>query len=133
MEQLARLSEDLKNNAAEQQKSSQAEVPDVTKTASNQPLTAPKRGQSEYVEFVEPMHSNKLRGVETMEKRVPAVNGGAHGLNAMAGSSNVAFVGRCIPGIPPVGVGKVKGPACNPRLAHVASNANKTRDRKKSS
>ncbi|KAH7728142.1 Protein cab-1 [Aphelenchoides avenae] len=98
LDQLARLSQDLKNAATdgssgnEAPKASQAEVPDVTKTANDQPMTAPKRGQSEYVEFVEPMHSNKLRGVETMEKRVPAVNGGAHGLNVMSGSSNVAFV-----------------------------------------
>lgn len=100
LDQLARLSQDLKNAATdgssgnEAPNASQAEVPDVTKTANDQPMTAPKRGQSEYVEFVEPMHSHKLRGVETMEKRVPAVNGGAHGLNVMSGSSNVAFVGR---------------------------------------
>lgn len=65
------------------------------------PLTAQKKGQSEFVEFVEPAHvkatSNKLKNVEFMEKRV--ADGGErvrareeHLFGLISSSGNVLFV-----------------------------------------
>jgi len=69
------------------------------------PLTAQKKGQSEFVEFVEPAHvkavSNKLKNVEFIEKRV--ADGGVgkrmraredHLFGLISSSGNVLFVGE---------------------------------------
>ncbi|VDK47841.1 unnamed protein product [Anisakis simplex] len=38
----------------------------------DKPMSAQKKGQSEFVEFIEPKSSKQLQKVETLEKRVPA-------------------------------------------------------------
>ncbi|VDM42559.1 unnamed protein product [Toxocara canis] len=40
--------------------------------ATGKPMSAQKKGQSEFVEFVEPKSAQQLKTLETLEKRVPA-------------------------------------------------------------
>jgi hypothetical protein len=92
-EHLSRFGEDLKN-VAKLSQLSQDEVAENIKEAESQPLTAQKKGQSEFVEFVEPIQSQKLRSLESMEKRVPSapMNNRRHGLNLISTSGNIVFV-----------------------------------------
>lgn len=61
------------------------------------PLSAQKKGQNEFVEFVEP-HAKALKSVEILEKRAAVVrferSDGLLGL--FGGSGNVVFVGGCL-------------------------------------
>lgn len=59
-----------------------------------QPLTAQKKGQSEFETFVEPISSNQLKNVEFMDKRVPAEAhmGGGQSVQALHSSGNIVFI-----------------------------------------
>uniref|UniRef100_A0A914D708 Uncharacterized protein n=1 Tax=Acrobeloides nanus TaxID=290746 RepID=A0A914D708_9BILA len=70
----------LKDNTKPEAKEAEKEKPEEVVEPKQQPLTAQKKGQSEFVGFVEPIQksSNQLKDVEFMDKRVPvdSYNGG---------------------------------------------------------
>uniref|UniRef100_A0A914Q2I2 Uncharacterized protein n=1 Tax=Panagrolaimus davidi TaxID=227884 RepID=A0A914Q2I2_9BILA len=64
---------------------------------SEQPLTPMKKGQSEFVEFIEPPQSSILKGVESMDKRVvvsQSSGSSLHGVKLLSSSGNIMFIGK---------------------------------------
>lgn len=86
----------LKDNTKPEAKEAEKEKPDEVVEPKQQPLTAQKKGQSEFVGFVEPIQksSNQLKDVEFMDKRVPvdSYNGGGQPVRVLQSSGNVVFI-----------------------------------------
>ena len=62
---------------------------------SEQPLTPMKKGQSEFVEFIEPPQSSMLKGVESMDKRVVVSESSAsshRGVKLLSSTGNIMFI-----------------------------------------
>lgn len=59
-----------------------------------QPMVAEKKGQFEYESFVEPIAVKQLKGVESMSKRIPAIEefNDGHYAQALRSTSNVVFI-----------------------------------------
>jgi len=86
------LPEALKPSSKEQGEQESASLPLQAK--SEQPLTPMKKGQSEYVEFIEPAQSMALKGVESMDKRVVAESSSSnnHGVKLLSSTGNIMFI-----------------------------------------
>lgn len=68
----------------------------VQDLVTEKPMIAQKKGQSEYVEFIEPKMSNQMKHVETVEKRVLADNTAVQktsGFKPMLHAGNFLFLG----------------------------------------
>jgi hypothetical protein len=97
LEQLQKFGNSLSSlaNSNDETVEETKEVPSYTVPAS-QPLSAAKKGQSEYVEFMEPRPANQLRQPATLlEKRVPADmlrSESYQSYNFLANSGNVLFL-----------------------------------------
>uniref|UniRef100_A0AC35EWW3 Uncharacterized protein n=1 Tax=Panagrolaimus sp. PS1159 TaxID=55785 RepID=A0AC35EWW3_9BILA len=64
---------------------------------SEQPLTPMKKGQSEFVEFIEPPQSSILKGVESMDKRVvvsQSSGSSLRGVKLLSSTGNIMFIGK---------------------------------------
>jgi chemotaxis protein histidine kinase CheA len=62
---------------------------------SEQPLTPMKKGQSEFVEFIEPPQSSILKGVESMDKRVvvsQSSGSSLRGVKLLSSTGNIMFI-----------------------------------------
>lgn len=60
-------------------------------------MTAQKKGQSEFVEFIEPKPASQLKHVETYEKRVSSEVGAHRSIyNPMVHTGNFLFIGLFI-------------------------------------
>jgi hypothetical protein len=89
------LPEALKPESAKPEQGEQESAPLQLQTKPEQPLTPMKKGQSEYVEFIEPLQSKALKGVETMDKRVVAESSGSsniHGVKLLSSTGNIMFI-----------------------------------------
>ena len=117
LEQLQQLSNDVKQIAAtatQQQKApaqpqqlpqaaaltaekgEEESAPLPLQAKSEQPLTPMKKGQSEYVEFIEPPQSKVLKSIESMDKRVVAEHSGSgyRGVKLLSSGGNIMFMGK---------------------------------------
>uniref|UniRef100_A0AC34FHK1 Uncharacterized protein n=1 Tax=Panagrolaimus sp. ES5 TaxID=591445 RepID=A0AC34FHK1_9BILA len=86
--------------AAASQKEGEQESADslpLQQPKSAQPLTPMKKGQSEFVEFIEPPQSSMLKGVESMDKRVvvsESSGSSLRGVKMLSSTGNIMFIGK---------------------------------------
>ncbi|KAI6244083.1 hypothetical protein M3Y99_00078400 [Aphelenchoides fujianensis] len=103
-EELAKIGRDLQQLLWDQQQQeqpaeepvkadSQPEQAEEPKQEAKQPLTAQKKGQYEFVEFVEPQAAKALKNVEYLDKRAPVADfEGVSSSKFIYGSNNVFFI-----------------------------------------